>query len=117
VRTRNVILALAGAAALVLKGSYGGPMQRVVHAYGGNVVVSFALYFACLNATRAFRRPAAGAAILTLGAVSLFEATNGFGVTANTYDPLDFVANAAGVGLAVVVDRLSRRVAGLDPVR
>jgi hypothetical protein len=36
--------------------------------------------------------------------VGLFEATDGFGVMANTFDPIDFAANAAGVGLAVIVD-------------
>jgi len=44
------------------------------------------------------------AASLTLLAVELFEATDGFGVMANTDDPIDLVANAAGVGLAVIVD-------------
>ena len=41
--------------------------------------------------------------------VEAFEATNGFGVMANTYDAVDFVANAAGVGVAVVIDVASSR--------
>lgn len=36
--------------------------------------------------------------------VELFEVTNGFAVMHNTYDPVDLVANAAGVGLALAVD-------------
>ena len=40
--------------------------------------------------------------------VELFEAFDGFGVMTNTYDPFDFVANALGVGLALVVDTTSR---------
>ena len=41
---------------------------------------------------------------LALGVVELFEASNGFGVMTNTYDPIDFAANAVGVALALAVD-------------
>jgi len=99
-----VVLALLGAAVLVLVPAYDGPFGEVLGAYGGNVAVSFALYFAALNATARYRRPRLLAASATLLAVELFEATDGFGVMANTFDPIDFVANAAGVGLAVLVD-------------
>jgi len=68
------------------------------------MAVSFALYFAALSATARQRRPRLLAAVLTLLAVELFEATDGFGVMANTFDPVDFVANAVGVSLAVLVD-------------
>jgi hypothetical protein len=56
------------------------------------------------GATSGYGRPRRIAAPLTLLAVELFEITNGFGVMANVYDPADLVANAAGVGLAVIVD-------------
>ena len=116
---RNVAMALLGAAVLILVPAYDGPFADSLGAYGGNVAVSFALYFAALNATARYRRPRLLAASLTLLAVELFEATDGFGVMANTYDPLDFVANAAGVGLAVIVDlgttRLIRRRHGPKP--
>ena len=101
---RNVAMALLGAVVLVLVPAYDGPFAEVLGAYGGNVAVSFALYFAALNASARYRRPRLLAASATLLAVELFEATDGFGVMANTFDPIDFVANAAGVGLAVVVD-------------
>lgn len=107
---RNVALAVLGAAVLVLKSSYHGPLQDVVHAYAGNVAVSFALYFAAVNATTGLGRPRLIAASLTLLAVEIFEATNGFGVMENVYDPADFVANVAGVGLAVIVDIATGRV-------
>jgi len=106
---RNVAFAVIGAAALVLKGAYSGPLQEVVHSYGGNFSVSFALYFACVNATRDYRRPRLVASLITLAAVTSFELTNGFGFMANVYDPIDLVANAAGVGFAVLVDLLSGR--------
>lgn len=104
ITVRNVALALAGAAVLVLAPAYHGPSRELLHGYAGNVAVSFALYFAAVNATSRYPRPRLLAALLTLLAVELFEITDGFGVMANTYDPIDLLANAAGVGLAVVVD-------------
>ena len=101
---RNVALAILGAAVLVLKSDYHGPFEDALNAYAGNVAVSFALYFAAINATSDYRRPRLIAAALTLLVVELFEVTNGFGVMANVHDPADLVANAAGVGLAVIVD-------------
>lgn len=101
---RNVVLAVLGAGALVLVSAYRGPFEELVRSYGGNLAVSFALYFAAINAASKYRRPRVLAASLTLLAVELFEATNGFGAMANTFDPVDFLANAAGVAVAVVVD-------------
>jgi hypothetical protein len=101
---RNVALAVLGAAVLLCKSAYHGPFEDALNAYTGNVAVSFALYFAAINATSRYGRPRLIAAALTLLAVELFEITNGFGVTANVYDPADLIANAAGVGLAVIVD-------------
>lgn len=101
---RNVALVMVGVAVLVLGPAYDGPFDEAFQAHAGNVAVSFALYFVALNATLPVRWPRLLAACLTLLAVELFEATDGFGVMANTYDPVDFVANAIGVGLAVLVD-------------
>ncbi len=101
---RNVAFAVLGAVVLVLKSGYHGPFDDLVVAYAGNVAVSFALYFAALNATARYRRSRLIAAALTLLAVWLFEATDGFGIMENVFDPADFVADAAGVGLAVIVD-------------
>jgi hypothetical protein len=101
---RNVALAVLGPVVLVLKSGYHGPLEDVVNAHAGNVAVSFALYFAAINATSRHGRSRLIAAALTLLAVELFEVTNGFGVMKNVYDPADFVANAVGVSLAVIVD-------------
>lgn len=106
---RNVSCSLLGAVALVLKSAYRGPLRETVYAHGGNVFVSFALYFVAVNATAKLPYGRLLAASGTLLAVEAFEATDGFGIMANTYDPLDFVANALGVALAVVVDLLSSR--------
>jgi hypothetical protein len=48
--------------------------------------------------------------VATLVAVEAFELSDGFAVMANVVDPVDLVANAAGVALAVAVDLLSLRV-------
>jgi hypothetical protein len=104
-RVRDVFFAVVGAIVLVLKPAYRGPFEDVVHAYVGNVSVSFALYFAAINATVGFRRPRLAAAALTLIAVEVFELTDGFfGAMSNVFDPYDLLANAGGVGLALVVD-------------
>jgi hypothetical protein len=52
---------------------------------------------------------------LALLVVQLFEATDGFGVMGNVYDRVDFVANTVGVGLALVVDLLTRGIANGRP--
>ena len=101
---RNVVLAVLGASVLVLKAAYSGPLEEAVYSWGGNVAVSLALYFALLNTTVRWSRPRACAAALALLAVEAFEAADGFGVLTNVYDPVDFFANALGVGLAVLID-------------
>ena len=107
---RNVTFALLGAAALVLKHSYAGVGEPFVHAYVGNFVVSFALYFAFLGAMLRFRYPRMLAAVAVFAVVTAFEVTDGFGAMANVYDPFDIAANAAGIGFAVLVDIVSWRV-------
>ena len=108
--TRNIAFAILGAVGLVLKPAYRGHLQHVVHAYGGNFPVSFGLYFAAISAAKRFGFGQLAAAIATLLAVEAFELTNGFGVMVNSYDPIDLMANAVGVGIAVVVDVVSSRL-------
>lgn len=107
-KVRNVLFALLGVAALVFKPAYTGPLQEIVLSYGGNFSVSFALYFAAINATVSSARPRTLAALLVLLAVQSFEALDGFGIMANVYDSLDFLANFAGVGFALVADVASK---------
>lgn len=42
--------------------------------------------------------------MLALTCVESFEAFDGFGLMANTYDPIDLLANAIGVGCALGLD-------------
>lgn len=106
---RNVGFALLGAAVLMLNGAYTGPFAEIVHSYAGNIAVSFALYFAALSATHSGDRPRLWASGAVLAAVTAFELTDGFGLMANVWDPVDLVANAAGVGLALALDAATAR--------
>ena len=103
-KTRNVLFVLLGVMALVLKGSFVAPSAGIVHRWGGNLAVSFACYFLANIPPVRTRRRKLVAAASALVAVEAFEATNGFGVMSNVYDPIDFAANALGVGLALMID-------------
>jgi hypothetical protein len=106
----RVVFILLGIAALVLKKPYSGPLQEVVWAYGGNVAVSFSMYFLMTFLAPTARTRRLLSASLALLVVQLFEASDGFGFMGNVYDPVDFVANAIGVGLAWVVDVAASRI-------
>ncbi|MFA4975028.1 MAG: hypothetical protein WC683_20680 [bacterium] len=109
-KAQCILFVLLGVGALVLKPAYHGPLEEPVYSYGGNVVVSFAVYFLAVFGSSDLgwgRLAAAGAA---LAAVEVFEITDGFfGVMSNTFDPYDLLANAAGIGVALAVDLLVRR--------
>jgi len=105
-KARNVFFVLLGVAALVLKRLYFGPFVEIIHSYGGNVSASFAVYFVVRILTSGWRYGMLVTVGIALLVVELFEATNGFGVMTNVYDPVDFVANVVGVGLAVGLDAL-----------
>jgi hypothetical protein len=100
-RIVDVSFALLGALALVMKGRFG---SGLVHSYGGNVAASFAAFFVLKLPVVPARFEAAAAAALALLAAELFEATSGFGFMSNTYDPVDYLANAIGVALAAAVN-------------
>ena len=112
-KTRNVFFVLLGVAALVIKRNYSGPFAEIVYSYGGNASASFAVYFVVRILTLGWRYGRLVTASIALLVVELFEATNGFGVMTNVYDPTDFAANAVGIVLALAVDTvasgLSRR--------
>ena len=100
-RVYDIGLALLGVLALVLKGRINDPF---VLSYGGNIAASFSTFFILkLPAIPSIYQVAAAVALALL-ATELFEATNGFGFMSNTYDPADYIANAAGVGLAALVN-------------
>ena len=81
--------------------------MEIIHSYGGNVSASFAVYFVVGFLTSGWRYGRLVTAGIALLVVELFEVTNGFGVMTNVYDSVDFVANAVGVVLALVLDTLA----------
>ncbi len=112
---RRIALTFVGVAVFLARSSYRGPLAEAVGSWGGNVAVSFAVYFiAAIAATRhGFSRLTAAAAALL--AVEAFEVTNGFGLMANVFDPADLLANAAGIAAALGLDIAITRQAGAPP--
>ncbi len=90
-----------------MKSHYSGPLAELVHNYGGNASASFAVYFMIriVVVNRKYERLLSASVALLV--VCLFEATDGFWVMTNVYDPVDFVANALGVGVAFVVETVA----------
>ena len=109
VKIRNLAMVLAGVFGLLLKGWLRGSLSSFVYSYLGNVAVSFAVYFLVgFSAAPRFNR--AWIAAIALLIVEAFELTDGFGVMTNVYDPYDYLANAAGIALAVGVEIVMDRV-------
>jgi hypothetical protein len=113
VKTRSMVFVLLGAAVLLLKRHYAGPLDEVVHAYAGNLSISFALYFYLrfslgivdyLRQRFPTRIRKLVAALVAFAAVELFEAFDGFGVMSNTYDPIDFLVNPIGIAFGFWLD-------------
>jgi hypothetical protein len=101
---RNILFDLLGVLVLILKSHYTGRFSEGVHSYAGNFAVSFSIYFLAAIAASQVGLGRAAAAVGALLVVEAFEITNGFGVMSNTYDPVDLLANAAGIGFAILVD-------------
>jgi hypothetical protein len=83
-----------------LKGRIDNPF---VQSYGGNIAASFSAFFILKLPAVPPKYQVVFAVASALLATELFEATDGFGFMSNTYDPADYIANAAGVALAAVV--------------
>jgi peptidoglycan/LPS O-acetylase OafA/YrhL len=113
---RNVCFVLLGVGVLVLMARYSGPFSEAMHNWGSNVSVSFAVYFVFVISILGRRCGRLVSAALALLVVQLFEATNGFGVMTNVYDPIDFAGNLAGIGVAwatdIVASNWARRRSG-----
>jgi hypothetical protein len=109
VRIRAVAMVFLGVAALVSKPWYHGPLRPLVWSYLGNISASYAVYFVATLTTWHLPRPRLVAGIAALAVVESFELLDGFGITANIYDPWDLLANAVGVGAAWAVAALADR--------
>ena len=113
---RNLFFVFLGGVLFLLRRHYSGILEDIVHAYAGNIFISFALYFVFINPLVKvhLRGKRIIVALLVLALVEAFEAFNGFGFMANTYDPVDFIANAVGVGFALGLDTPLNRVSSRE---
>jgi hypothetical protein len=111
-RGRNFFFVFLGIMGLLLVFWYDSePYYEFIHSYGGNFTASFAFYFIFQNALSRYRANRITNALATLLVAEIFEATDGFfGMMVNTYDPMDYVANALGVALAFGLDILVARL-------
>ena len=102
-------MVLVGVAGLLIKSWFSDAVGELVHSYLGNLAVSFSVYFIVSLGARQ-RLTTVTIALIALLAVETFELADGFGIMANVYDPLDLMANALGIALAVCVDTASDRI-------
>jgi len=88
--------------------SYGGAWPVFINSYLIDILLPFAFYFLLTLRPMPFKQPWLVSAGLVFMAAAAAELAQAFGlpVLGRTFDPLDFVAYAAGAGLAMVVDRL-----------
>ena len=116
---RTLVMVILGVTCLLLKRWFTKYLGDLAFSYVGNLSASFAVYFlvsytAKLSAATAVHLPISippmpklthvMVAAVALIVVESFEFTNGFGIMSNVYDPLDYLANAIGIGLAICVD-------------
>lgn len=107
-RVHYVLFVLLGVAGLLAKSWLSSDVPEFVFSYTGNLAVSFSIYFIVRLATegRLHKLLSAAVAMFIVGA---FEITDGFGVMANVYDPIDLLADALGIMIAVSVDVITDR--------
>ena len=113
-RTRYILMVLIGVLGLLLKSWFSDSIPDLIYCYLGNFSVSFAVYFLTTLGAQG-RLSQVTCASIALLVVEGFELTDGFGFMSNVYDPFDLLANALGVLLAYLVDKLSFRPIGPDP--
>ena len=107
-RTTYLIVVFLGVLVLLAKSWFSDWLPEVIIAYAGNVSVSFAIYFIFrLGSSNKLNKVIC--ALLAMAVVGFFELTNGFGFMANVYDPMDLIADALGISLALLADVLTER--------
>ncbi|MBI2146410.1 hypothetical protein HYU22_03655 [Candidatus Woesearchaeota archaeon] len=93
---------------------YNGDAEWFTKGYLHDITLPFGLYFfSKLIGSPIGKNKGFNAAYVFL-ACSAGEAAQGFGLYSGTFDPKDFLAYAAGAGLAVAVDRLTFKKKDLD---
>ncbi len=114
-----IVAIVAGVHAFRLGARLSGNAHRLYDAYASDVIVPLAAYF--MLALGAHNLPGLrgwkAKALVVLAVASGAEALQAAGIPAlgRTFDPMDFVMYAAGVLLAVAIDRLVLPAACGDP--
>ena len=99
------ILCIAiGVGGLLFSRHYSGVGASFLQAYGANVSVSFAAYFLLRILNLPPRGSKYAAALYAFLAVSAQEVAQALRLYPGMFDALDFLFDAAGVGLALVID-------------
>jgi len=103
-------LLIAALHLLDLRSLLGPELRPMIGSYFSDLTLPFAFYFLLcfIDDRAAILRPAAAKASVVLLASAGAEVLQGAGVPAlgRTFDPVDFVMYATGVGLAAMLDRL-----------
>jgi hypothetical protein len=110
-RARTVLFEGIGIAGLLFSRFYAGQGQEFFRSFGGNLFFSFGAYFFMKFARLPPRDFPYVAAAYTLLGVFAQEAAQGMGLYPGWFDPLDFLFNGLGVGLALALDWLGARMA------
>ena len=107
-RVRYVVFVLLGVAGLLAKSWLSSDLPEFVFNYTGNIAVSYSVYFIVRLTTEGRLHQILSAAV-AMFIVGTFEFTDGFGVMANVYDPIDLLADVLGIVIAVSVDVITDR--------
>ena len=105
-RVRNLVLIGISVVAILFVSLYSGTFSHFVQSYGANVSFGFGMYFLL----QFFKIPGIERiptnAVYTLVFTGAQELAQFVGLNPGVFDPWDFLANAVGIGFAVVVDYL-----------
>jgi hypothetical protein len=103
-KTQNLLCVAMGVAGLLFSRTYSGPMAAILHGYGANVTFSFGAYFILKFFRLPLKKKMHMNAAYTLIGVSAQEVAQAMALYPGTFDALDFLANAVGIGVAWGVD-------------
>ena len=103
-KKRNVILILVVLSGLLLVRFYTGPMEIFVHSHGANITFSFGAYFILKFIKLPLNNHRIVNGAYTFLGVSAQEIAQAFGQYPGVFDPLDFLANASGILIAMIMD-------------
>lgn len=103
----GIVFVLVGIIHVGVSPRYHGPFRMFVTGYLVDILLPVALYLGLGLFQSAFLRTAWIRALLVFGAGAVAETCQGFGIplAGKTFDPLDYVAYAAGVALGLALEK------------